>query len=497
MIPLSHPARLALQSAEFFARYGAFGPFEFASPLLQLLLCAAHNGLGLDFASAATAVRLAAYAGGCAAVCAAARRLRSGGGAAAWAVAAYCAAPSRMHALMQGGAANELLFWSLAPVCALACDNFRRKPAPLRFLAAAVAALAWVCARAWSATLWDLAAFVEFFVIAAVLLYRPLQARRLAALPLLSFALVCAAAMTPPPRPPAANGSVRVAGTDDLRTRLNPVLSVASEKVFSASSTERAGEAILWARAMGAPVLWAPDRLRFADLLEPVAAGSALFALGGPVPGDAAIVSRRLWERLPAIRGVYDREALEQYLLWADRPESLHVRTTDRALSIRADLSDADAVLVRVPFAAGWELLSGSGRLFPDPVGYTVFAPQAGASGEMQIEIAPKRFRTVLPQPAPLHAGDFPAIASGGLVHGVKLTPPPFDAGDIVSIFGSGFLAGNTFLRVDGEPVAALYVGAAQINFKLPETLAPGRHELIVESGGLRSFPRSVEVQEQ
>ena len=248
---------------------------------------------------------------------------------------------------------------------------------------------------------------------------------------------------------------------------------------------------------MGAPVLWAPDRLRFADLLEPFAAGSALFALGGPVPGDAAIVSRRLWEKLPAIRGVYDREALEQYLLWADRPESLHVRTTDRGLSIRADLSGADAVLVRVPFAAGWELLSGGGRLFPDPAGYTVFAPQAGASGEMQIEIAPKRFRAVLPQPAPLHAGDFPAIASGGLVHGVKLTPPPFDAGDIVSIFGSGFLAGNTFLRVDGEPVAALYVGAAQINFKLPETLAPGRHELIVESGGLRSFPRPVEVQEQ
>ena len=399
---------------------------------------------------------------------------------------------------MQGGAANELLFWSLAPVCALACDNFRRKPAPLRFLAAAVAALAWVCARAWSATLWDLAAFVEFFVIAAVLLYRPLQARCLAALPLLSFALVCAAAMTPPPRPPAANGSVRVAGSDDLRTRLNPVLSAASEKVFSASSTERAGEAILWAQAMGAPVLWAPDRLRFADLLEPVAAGSALFALGGPVPGDAAIVSRRLWERLPAIRGVYDREALEQYLLWADRPESLHVRTAYRGLSIRADLSGADAVLVRVPFAAGWELLSGGGRLFPDPRGlYGGSCRRQARPAKCKSRSRPSASGRYCRSPPRCTRGTSPRSLPAGLVHGVKLTPPPFDAGDIVSIFGSGFLAGNTFLRVDGEPVAALYVGAAQINFKLPETLAPGRHELIVESGGLRSFPRSVEVQEQ
>ncbi len=496
MIALGHPVRLALQSAEFLARYGAFGPFEIASPLLQLLLCAGHAGFGLDFASAETAVRLGAYAGGCAAACVLARSLCAAGGAAAWAAAAYCAAPSRMHALIQGGNPNELLFWSLAPVCALACDRFRRKPAPLRFSAAAAAALAWVCARAWSATLWDLVSAVELLVIAGALLYRPAQARRLAALPLLSAALAGAAAMTATPRPPAAaNGSARVAGLDDLRTRLNPALSAASAKVFAASSTERAAEAILWARAMGAPALWAPDRRRFADLLEPAAGDdSSLFALGGPVPGDAALVSRRLWEKLPAIRGVYDREALERYLLWADRPESLRVRIAGGALSIRADLSGMDAVLVRVPFAVGWELLSGGGRLFPDPVGYTVFVPRQGVSGETRIEIAPKRLRTVLPRPAPLHAGDFPAVAPGGLVHGVELTPPPFAAGDVVSIFGSGFLPDDTFVRIDGERAEALYVDAGQINFKLPAPLAPGNHELIVESGGLRSFPRSFKV---
>ncbi len=499
MIPLSHPARPALQSAEFFALYGAFGPFEIASPLLQLLLCAGYAGLGLDLASAETAVRLGAYAGGCAAACALARSLCAGGGAAAWAAAAYCAAPSRMHALIQGGNSNELLFWSLAPVCALACDRFRRKPTPIRFSAAAVAALAWVCSRAWLATLWDLVSAAEILVIAGALLYRPSQARRLVALPLLSAALAGGAAMTPTPRPPAAaNGCARVAGLDDLRTQLNPVLSAASEKVFAASSIERAGEAILWARAMGAPALWAPDRRRFADLLEPAAGDdSSLFALGGSVPGDAALVSRRLWENLPAIRGVYDREALEQYLLWADRPESLRVRIADGALSIRADLSVMDAVLVRAPFAVGWELLSGGGRLFPDPVGYTVFVPEADASGETRIEIAPKRFRAVLPQPAPLHEEDFPAVAPGGLVHGIELTPPPFAAGDIVSIFGSGFLPSDTFVRIDGKRVEALYVGAKQINFKLPAPLAPGRHELIVESGGLRSFPRPVEVRKQ
>ena len=38
MISLAHPARVALQSAEFLALYGVFGPFEFASPLLQILL---------------------------------------------------------------------------------------------------------------------------------------------------------------------------------------------------------------------------------------------------------------------------------------------------------------------------------------------------------------------------------------------------------------------------------------------------------------------------
>lgn len=495
MIPPAHPARLALQAAEFLARYGAFGPLETASPLLQLLLCAGQSVLGLDFASAETALRIGAYAGGCAAAFALARSVCADGAAAAWAAAAYGASPSRMHALLQGGAPNELLFWSLAPVCVLACRRFRRKPAPLRFLAAAAAALAWLGARAWTASLWDLAALVELLLLAGAVLYRPQRARRLAAALFAGSVLLLAAAPAPPRLPEAGNGA-RVAGADDLRVRMNPVLAAAHEKVLDVSSTERAGEAILWARAMGARALWAPRRQRFADLLEPaaVSGNAALFALGGPVAGDAVIVSRRLWAKLPAIRGVHDREALERYLAWADRPESLHVRSGSGRLSIRADLSAADVVLVRVPFAVGWELLSGAGLLLPDPVGYTVFAPEKEASGEMRIEIAPRGFRAALPPPAPLHAGDFPAVAPGGLVHGVALTPPPFAPGDAVTIFGGGFLPENTSVQVDGRRVETLYVGAAQINIALPAALAPGGHALTVESGGLRSLPRTFEV---
>ena len=495
MIALGHPARLALQAAEFLALYGVFGPFAAASPLLQLLLWAG-SGLGLSFDSAEAAARIGAYAGGCAAAFALARKLRAEGAAAVWAAAAYCAAPSRLHALLQGGALNELLFWSLAPVCGLVCAGVWRKPAPMRFLAAAAAALVWGGARAWTASLWDLAALVELLLLAGAALYRPQRARRLAAA-LFSGSMLLLATAPRAPRPPEAGKGYRVAGADDLRVALNPVLAAAHEKALAVSSDGRAGEAILWARAMGARALWAPRRQRFAGLLETAAVSgdAALFDLGGPVAGDAVIVSRRLWEKLPAIRGVYDREALERYLAWADRPESLRVRSGGGRLSIRADLAEADAVLVRIPFAVGWELVAGEGRLAADPVGYTVFAPGADAPlGEMRIEIAPKRFWTGLPEPVPLHAEDFPVIAPGGLTHGAAMTPPPFAAGDAVSIFGGGFLPGDTSVRVDGRRVETLYVGAAQINIALPVPLAGGRHELTVESGGLRSLPRAFEA---
>jgi len=247
---------------------------------------------------------------------------------------------------------------------------------------------------------------------------------------------------------------------------------------------------------MGTRAVWRREQFQAGIFSEYFGAPRVQAALdrGGPIPGDAVLVSRHQWERLAPIRGLYDREALERYVAWATRPESLKVHVAEGVLFVQADLSSADVVLIRTPFDIGWALRSANGELARDPIGYTVFVPAVGTLGMTAIELTPAGFRLALPAPAELHTKTFPAIKPDGLIHGTDQTPPPFHAGDVISIFGSEFLVADTKVWVGDQPVEVLWSGASQINVKLPSALATGKHELAVEGAGLRSFPRSFEV---
>ncbi len=500
MIPPAHPARLALQSADFLATYGVFGPFEIASPLLQVALCAVGSVVGEDPATVALIVRICAYVVGCLGAFLLTRDIFPATNGLIWISFAYCASPSRLYSLDVGAALNELLFWSLVPICGLAIYSARQKSARFRAVSLASATLALVSARAWTLSVWDAVSLLEFCVLAGVVFLWPKRVRALIALPIMgALVLVVTAGDSATTLSPSSAAPSRVAGVENVRTRLNPVLATASSELFRTPSNERVDDAMLWARAMGTREVWARERFRGETLVEYLVdcVMRAAFDLGGPIPGDAVLVSRHQWQSLPPIRGLYDREALEHYIRWAARPESLNVREANGVLSIQADLSSTDVVLIRTPFDIGWALRSANGRLARDPIGYTVFIPAAGTLGMTSIELTPTRLRLRLPAPAVLHTKTFPAIKPNGLIHGMDQTPPPFHAGDIISIFGSEFLADETRVWVGEQPAQVLWSGPSQINAKLPSQLAIGNHELVVETAGLRSFPRSFEVSAQ
>jgi uncharacterized protein (TIGR03437 family) len=93
-----------------------------------------------------------------------------------------------------------------------------------------------------------------------------------------------------------------------------------------------------------------------------------------------------------------------------------------------------------------------------------------------------------------LFIGGFPAISPNGIVDSSTYAPPPFPPGAVISIFGRGFIDGATRVLLDGQSVVPLYTGPNQINVRLPESLPPGRLEIIVEVGGAPSTPYEIEV---
>lgn len=497
MIPLAHPARVALQSAEFLATYGVFGPFEIASPLLQLLMSTGYLAVGLEFDSAETVVRICAYLAGCAAAYILAREIFPERKGLTLVSIAYCSSPSRLYSLYSGAAPNELLFWSLISVCGLAIYRSWKSSTWLHSVALTTAALVLVSARVWTLSVWDAVSLLELCVLAGVVFLWPKRVRGLIAFPLMgTLVLLFSIGVSVTTLSPSGTAPSRAAGVENLETRLNAVLATVSGEVFQRPSKERIGDAILWARAMGTRAVWRREQFRagtFFEYFGDVGIRAAL-DLGGPIPGDAVLVSRHQWERLAPIRGLYDREALERYIAWATRPESLSVDAADGVLSVQADLSSTDVVLIRTPFDIGWVLRSANGELTRDPIGYTVFVPAADTLGVTAIELTPTGFRVALPAPAELHTETFPAIKPDGLIHGTGQTPPPFSAGDVISIFGSEFLVADTKVWVGDQPAEVLWSGRSQINAQLPSPLAAGKHELAVESAGLRSFPRSFEV---
>lgn len=283
-----------------------------------------------------------------------------------------------------------------------------------------------------------------------------------------------------------------------------PGLSLATETIQSPSS---AHESLLWLRAFAAEYLVSADWLKYRSRLDPVFESGEWFVyrLPAPNPAEAVLVSLPGWTRLPEIRGLRDDEALAAYLDWSGRPEQAGIAWSNpRDATITADLGEFDAILVRRAAAPGWHATlvaaNGDESEFPvgsDPLGYIVLAPRVEGPARIRIRYQPgliERFWPSRPRARELFIGGFPAISPNGIVDSSTYAPPPFPPGAVISIFGRGFIDGATRVLLDGQSVVPLYTGPNQINVRLPESLPPGKVEIIVEVGGAPSTPYEIEV---
>jgi hypothetical protein len=89
----------------------------------------------------------------------------------------------------------------------------------------------------------------------------------------------------------------------------------------------------------------------------------------------------------------------------------------------------------------------------------------------------------------PAHAASGPVINSNAVVNGTDWSPNDIAAGTTVTIFGSGFVAPDTVLVVQGSSQYTIKAGSlwwhdspTQINATLPGTLALGQATVYVQS---------------
>jgi uncharacterized protein (TIGR03437 family) len=81
---------------------------------------------------------------------------------------------------------------------------------------------------------------------------------------------------------------------------------------------------------------------------------------------------------------------------------------------------------------------------------------------------ANNRIRSLTPEAAPAES-----LASITIVNAATLAPGPIAPGEIITVFGSGFLANQTQLLFDGQPATIFYTGSGQINALAPAGLTP------------------------
>ena len=503
-------AQIPIQAAEFVRRFGAVVPYDVCPPLLPLLI--AMLGLvGVPETAGYVVIVLAAWAGGCVAVYALVLRFRPVAVAGAAALL-YVLAPSRLPpASLESGLL--VVFWSLVPVLLITLDRLRRKPRP-RNAAAAIgaAALLWA-AHPSIVSPYDLIALGELAVVLAVCLSPGVIPRRVALVGFLAAGIWVSFVGWPAHSPlPSgllqdnglAPGGRSVFGAVSLETEMNPIRAQAAAVI---SSPGRLDESLLWLRAMAVEFLVSDDRQKFSGALDRLAEqdGWSVYGLPDPNPAPAVLVSRHLWKSLPPIRGLSDIEGLNRYVSWAGRPERAGFRrVADSALEVWADLGPLDLFLVRRNCRPGWRayLEGATPRELPiecDPLGFMVL--DAGGEGptRLRLEFQPSWARRLFPHALPrrpLPRGEFPRISPGGVLEAVGFAPGPFPAGASLSVFGHGFVPGNTRVLFGETPGEVLWVGPQQINVRLPGDAAPGPLNMVVESAGRRSFPEGIEVRQ-
>ena len=512
-------AQVSMQAAEQVLKLGAVPPFSVASPLLPLLVASVVGLTGSSTEWAYVAVVGFTYGLGCAGVYLLARRLRATVSAAATAALLYALAPSRLYTVFDQPDGARVLFWSLVPFLLLALNVGRRKPrAAALFFVASIALLSLATLPDRPRSLDALAAAELALVGLASFLPRfgSPRARWICFGVFLSsaawtFALRPHYSFRPAPMPQGAlkwidqhSEGARVFGPVSIDMMGNPVLAQGAAFVRSG---ERRADSLLWLKAMAVEYLVSENWWKFHRYFECVydEKGWCVYYVPAPNPAQAVVVSRWARRRLRPIRGLFDRQGLEAYLDWAGRPEAVDIRWRAAGRGeIRADLGPSDAILVRVTARPEWRaaVLDGPGQwtdlpIQRDPLGYMVIDPNRTGPLTLRIEYRPSWWQRVFPAALPdqpMAAGEFPTIFPGGIVNGVRYTPPPFSPNAVLTIFGRDFVPQRTRVLFGEDTGEVLYVEPSQINVRLPPNLEPGLLTVRVDAGGRLSYPHMIEV---
>ena len=483
-------AQITIQAAE---RVGI--PWEVTPPLPPLLVAWLAKIPGVTPELAYAALVWTAFLGSALAVYSLWRRMGAAKALAAQTAVLALLAPSGILAIWERGEIDRLLFWKLLPLVFVAVDLFRRKPGLPRLMLLPATLAAMLFTRSERFITFDLLALTEWVVLFALCrpwIHETAQTRLRRAVAAAAFVLIATArlaalrelgALPPMPSSLVARAARPVVGPVSLDARMEPALAKIHELI---NGDLRPRESVMWLQALGARSVVAPAHGKYARELECVAEeqGWCVFDVGGPSP-PAALVSRERFATLKPVRGLFDVEGLERYLLWAMRPEAVGFERVGQGFTVQARPGPGDLVLVRV-LELHWEGDRGS---FPgpptiDPIGYSVL----DLAGDLP---APS------PEPIVLDDHDYPRILPEGVVEATAYAPPPFRAGMHLAVFGERFQPQASQVLLDGAPCELTYASAGQINIRLPDDVAPGPHELVVNSANLYSYPYRFEVTAQ
>ena len=486
-------AQIAIQAAERLRTLGAGVPWEISPPLPPALIAALSALPGVTPGAAYLALVALAFAGSAALVFLLWRRLTASRPLAAQAAALALLAPSGFLAIWELGEIDRLLFWKMVPLAFLAINGFRLKPVAWRLglILAVLAAMALTRSSHWRAL--DLIAIVEWCAVIALCppWPRPTSRRRWAvvagAAAFVGVGLVRLQAVQnsgdrePMPTNLAAlSGAV---GPVSLEAELHPFAKQVHEFV---NSELRPRESLLWLQALGASAVVAPQHGKYDRELECIDEkdGWCVFDVASPAP-RAVLVSRERFQDLEPIRGLFDVEGLEHYLVWALRPEAVSFEQRGTEIAVRGDAGPDDLVLVRVN-AAEWRTTTAS---FVDPLGNVVLDPRAPGTFEAVLQ-----HQSASGERRVLDSGDYPRIAPEGVVDGQSYQLSPFAPGAFVAIFGDRFRPEATRVLIDEAEARLEYVSSTQINIRLADDQQPGPHALVVDSAGRRTYPYAFEV---
>jgi len=241
---------------------------------------------------------------------------------------------------------------------------------------------------------------------------------------------------------------------------------------------------VLWLRALGVEALEAPCQGKFAEILHRPSTSEkeadCLFTVDGPF-AEAVLVSRSAFEQLPEIRGLLDLEAVEAYVLWSERPERVGLKRSEAGIEIDADVAENNLILVRLPFADGWAV-DEPARLERDPIGYVLLRPEQTGRRTFRL----RRAAAAATSAPEWTAVEYPRIHPEGVVQPGQR---------YLVVYGENFTPGMTHALVDDQKIEAVFSSETQLNLQLPAEVAPGPHELQVETPAGRSHALTVDIQ--